>query len=513
MRRPRDELSAERSDLTWSDAAEPPAPATWRPPSPREPHFREARVAEPNLPEPRSAEPYFTEARLAEPTPAIGSHAALPPELSPRLVRRRRSPLRRLSVTLVAMISLCVLGATSVGWAAYRHFDSAIDRKDWTPVAGARPAVVPGDLNVLLLGNDSREGTHGEFGDPGGIRADTTIVAHFDADRSVTLVSFPRDTLVPVVPAAAATAPDGLSKIADVIPLAGVPGLISTLEAFTGLKIDHTVSINLAGFRAMTDAVGGVTVCVRPLPDGSTRNFRDRESGWRGQLGENRLNGDQALAFVRTRKALGEERLRILRQQQFLSRLLDAATSAGVLTNPARITSLLGAVGGALQISDSLTQTEMLRLAKRISELGPGGLRFITIPTYVPLPSAGAVDEMGTIPPHGMVLLHDPAGLEAIVGPMRATAENGGGSGSPTAPGVSVAAGAAPGATTPGGTAQASPSASPSGTASAGTASAGTTATGTTADRTAAAGTTPLPGTAAGTASAVPVPADTSCTP
>ncbi|MEX5634636.1 LCP family protein [Parafrankia sp. FMc2] len=349
----------------------------------------------------------------------------LPPNLDPRITHRRRSALRRLSVALVALVSLAVLAVTSVGWAAYRHFDNAIDRNNWEPTAGARPAEVPGDLNILLLGNDSREGTHGEFGDPGGMRADTTIIAHFDADGSATLVSFPRDTLVPIVPTSAALDRDGLSKITDVVPLVGVPGLISTLEGFTGLKIDHTVSINLAGFRAMTDAVGGVTVCVQPLPDGSTRNLRDAESGWRGQLGENRLDGGQALAFVRTRKALGEERLRILRQQQFLSRLLDAATSTGVLTSPSRIASLLGAVGGALEISRSLSQAEMLRLARRVAELGPGGLRFVTIPTHVPLPGEGAVDDMGTIPPHGMVLLHEPAGLEALLGPMRAPGAGG----------------------------------------------------------------------------------------
>lgn len=378
------------------------------------------------------------QSHLPEPATPARRHAActrgtgrvLPPNLDPRITHRRRSPLRRLSVTLVALVSLTVLAVTSVGWAAYRHFDSAIDRNNWEPTAGARPAEVPGDLNILLLGNDSREGTHGEFGDPGGMRADTTIIAHFDADGSATLVSFPRDTLVPIVPTSAAIARDGLSKIADVVPLVGVPGLISTLEGFTGLKIDHTVSINLAGFRAMTDAVGGVTVCVQPLPDGSTRNLRDAESGWRGQLGENRLDGGQALAFVRTRKALGEERLRILRQQQFLSRLLDAATSTGVLTSPSRIASLLGAVGGALEISRSLSQAEMLRLARRVAELGPGGLRFVTIPTHVPLPGEGAVDGMGSIPPHGMVLLHDPAGLEALLGPMRAP----GAGGSTTAP-------------------------------------------------------------------------------
>jgi LCP family protein required for cell wall assembly len=311
-----------------------------------------------------------------------------------------------------------ILALSSLGWAAYRHLDGAITRVDWN-IDGARPAGAAGEENILLLGDDSREGTGGEYGVVDGVRSDTTIIAHFARDGSATLLSFPRDMLVPVVPPERAVSRDGRAKLTEVLQLADVPGLVTTLESLTGLKIDHTISINLAGFRTMTEAVGGVTVCVTPLPDGSTRNLHDTMSGWNGHLGENRLNGEQALAFVRTRYALGDERLRVLRQQQFLAKLLVTATGAGVLTNPAKITALLGAVGGALRVDQGLDQTALLTLAKRASGLGAGGVHFVTVPTRVALPADGAVDGMGTIPPHGAVLVADQAGLARVLAPLR----------------------------------------------------------------------------------------------
>ncbi|WP_261558778.1 LCP family protein [Frankia tisae] len=313
---------------------------------------------------------------------------------------------------------MLVLGLCSLGWAAYRHFDGAITRVNWD-IEGARPAGAAGEQNILLLGDDSRAGTNGEYGAVDGVRSDTTIIVHFARDGSVTLLSFPRDMLVPVVPSTRAAAQDGRAKLTEVLQLADVPGLVTTLESLTGLKIDHTISINLAGFRTMTDAVGGITVCVTPLPDGSTRNLHDTMSGWNGHLGENRLNGEQALAFVRTRYALGDERLRVLRQQQFLAKLLTTATSAGVLSNPAKITALLGAVGGALRVDKGLDQTAMLTLSKRASGLGAGGVRFVTVPTRVALPADGAVDGLGTVPPHGAVLVADQAGLAQVLAPLR----------------------------------------------------------------------------------------------
>ncbi|ADP82917.1 LCP family protein [Pseudofrankia inefficax] len=343
-----------------------------------------------------------------------------PPDVEPRRPGTRRSPFRRPVLVVLAVLSFSVLVVSTVGWAGYRRFDSALTRENGWNLAGASDP--SGTMNVLLLGSDSRAGTGGEYGQVDGDRSDTTIIAHFGADGAVTLLSFPRDTLVPVVPRVAGVPADGRSKLTDVLNLAGVPGLITTLQALTGLRIDHTISIDLAGFKAMTDAVGGVTVCVRPLPDGGTGNLNDAWSQWHGHLGENRLNGEQALAFVRTRHALGDERLRILRQQQFLARLLAKATGLGVLTNPVRLAALLGAVGGSLTVDKGLGEQQLVALANRLATLGPGKLTFTTIPTHVPTRAEGAIDDRGTVPSHQQVLFLDQDAFERLVGPLRSTA-------------------------------------------------------------------------------------------
>lgn len=349
---------------------------------------------------------------------------ALPPELDPRAPRRRRSPLRRLSLASCALLSTLVLVLSGSGWFLYNQFDSNVTRSDFD-VAGNRPAEVPGSMNILLLGDDSRDGTGNEYGGEAveGNRSDTTIIAHFDKDGTATLLSFPRDELVKVVvPASAAkdVPHDGKDKLTNVMTYGGVSGLTSTLEALTGLHVDHYIKIDLAGFKQITDAVGGVTVCVTRMPNGSTTNLNDNWSQWHGQLGENHLNGDQALAFVRTRHALGDERLRILRQQQFLFKLLAQATSSGVLTNPTRIVSLLGAVGKALEMDDGLGQTDLLKLADRASKLGSGKVTFITVPTHVPVDGeGGATGGNGTVGYHGAVLFINTDEFEQILAPLR----------------------------------------------------------------------------------------------
>jgi LCP family protein required for cell wall assembly len=343
-----------------------------------------------------------------------------PPDVEPRRPGARRSPFRRPVLVVLAVLSFSVLVVSTVGWAGYRRFDSALTRENGWNLAGASDP--SGTMNVLLLGSDSRAGTGGEYGQVDGDRSDTTIIAHFGAAGAVTLLSFPRDTLVPVVPRVAGVPADGKSKLTDVLNLAGVPGLITTLQALSELKIDHTISIDLAGFKAMTDAVGGVTVCVRPLPDGGTGNLNDAWSQWHGHLGQNQLNGEQALAFVRTRHALGDERLRILRQQQFLARLLTKATGLGVLTNPVRLAALLGAVGGSLTVDKGLGEQQLVALANRLASLGPGRLTFTTVPTHVPTRAEGAIDDRGTVPSHQQVLFLDQDAFERLLAPLRSGA-------------------------------------------------------------------------------------------
>ncbi len=334
---------------------------------------------------------------------------------------RRRSLLSKLCLAVAVVLSAVVLAGSTIGWAAYQRFDRSLTRLPVT-LGGVRPAERPGDMNVLLLGSDSREGTSGEYGsqaEVGGLHSDTVILAHLGGDGTATLLSIPRDTLVTAPRGTPHTPADGRDKLTNVLSNGGVQATIITLETLMDLKIDHFIIIDLVGFKKMTDAVGGVTVCVTPLPDGSTANLNDNWSQWHGHLGQNQLNGDQALAFVRTRHALGDERLRVLRQQQFLAKLLARATSAGVLSNPAKITQLIGAVGGSLTVDAGLSEPDMIKIARRLHGLGGDGMRFITLPTHVPTAAEGAVDIQGDIPPHGDVLIYEARQAEQILAPLR----------------------------------------------------------------------------------------------
>lgn len=335
--------------------------------------------------------------------------------------RQPSSVAARVVTALAAVLSFAVLAGSVGGWAGYRLFSGSILRLRLS--SGAHPPPeAPGDVNILLIGTDSRAGTAGEYGsqaEVGGLHSDTTIIAHLGADGRATLLSVPRDTLVTAPPDTPHTPADGRDKLTNVLADGGIGATVATLQALTGLRIDHFVLIDLAGFKAMTDAVGGVTVCVAPLPDGSHANLNDNWSQWHGRLGQNHLDGDQALAFVRTRHALGDERLRILRQQQFLAKLLARATSAGVLTNPVRIASLLAAVGGSLQVDQGLSTAQMLTFARRLHGLTGGAATFVTLPTHVPTSAEGAVNIQGDIPPHGDVLLYSSQQAEQILAPLR----------------------------------------------------------------------------------------------
>jgi LCP family protein required for cell wall assembly len=176
--------------------------------------------------------------------------------------------------------------------------------------------------------------------------------------------------------------------------LGGPSLMVRTIEEFTGIRVDHYVGVDLAGFKQITDAIGGVDVCVKrsylaetTLNDERTSyvrstNLNDPFSGFHGKVGENHLNGDQALAFVRQRHGLeGGDTARIRRQQQFLGQVFRQSTATGVLLNPGRVSSLLGAVRNALTLDQNTSLTDLEKLAGRMRGLDATKLRFETVPT------------------------------------------------------------------------------------------------------------------------------------
>src|SRR5690606_15426551 len=134
---------------------------------------------------------------------------------------------------------------------------------------------VPGTRNLLILGSDSR--------DPDGAagRADTIILMHLPADRrQAYLISLPRDLWVSIPPT-----PDGRgggheAKLNAATAFGGVPLMVHTVEQYTGVRIDHVVLLDFAGFVEVTDAVGGVDMYIEQTIQSIHGNKRVFEEGW-----------------------------------------------------------------------------------------------------------------------------------------------------------------------------------------------------------------------------------------
>ena len=152
---------------------------------------------------------------------------------------------------------------------------------------------------------------------------------------------------------------------------AGQEGLIDAVANLTGVEVDHFAQVGLLGFVLLTDAVGGVTVCLNNAVD-------EPLSGAHFPAGVQTLNGTQALSFVRQRHDLPRGDLdRIVRQQTFMASLVRNMLSAGTLTNPARLRELANAAERSVTLDKDW---DVVRFAQQLSGLAGDNVSFTTIP-------------------------------------------------------------------------------------------------------------------------------------
>ena len=337
--------------------------------------------------------------RVAAPPASISrlASASMPsqsPEAGPALAGQVPHRVRVGSRALFASISLLVIVGSGLAWATFKDFTAHVPRG--APVPALRTGEVDpdgGDQDILLIGNDTRAGaTHAELKalhtgqDQGTVNADTMMVLHVPADGSApTLVSFPRDSWVPIPG-------NGNGKINSAYPdaynaarthgrsersaeSAGILLTIKTIHALTGLHIDHYVQVSLLGFYRISEAIGGITVCLKHAQ-------HDRYSGIDQPKGVSVIKGVQALAFVRQRHGLPQGDLdRIKRQQYFLKAAFRKIASAGTLLNPFKLRNLLSAVENSLLVDPGL---DLLALARQFETLTSSKITFTTIPNDGP---------------------------------------------------------------------------------------------------------------------------------
>ncbi|MDT7741712.1 MAG: hypothetical protein QOE59_790 [Actinomycetota bacterium] len=347
-------------------------------------------------------EPDEAPRRAAEPGVAGAPGASGGSGARDLLGRVRAAATTRVLLLVLAAASVLLLLVSGGVVLAARSIDSGLSRVD--VISTSFGSVLGTDQNILLVGLDSRTDSfgnplpkdqlaalHAGGSDAGGDSTDTIIVLHIPGGGGpATGFSIPRDSYVDL--------PDGFGKHKinsayaygsnaarpelskdgvtgnDLTVQAGAAGAKTTIgavESLTGLTITHYGAVNLAGFADISQAIGGVPVCLNAKVD-------DSFSGAKFPKGQQTVSGAQALAFVRQRHGLpGGDLDRARRQQVFLSSMAHTVLSSDTLSDSTKRNALVAAVDKAITVDRSL---DVLSLATQLQGVSSGSIGFHTIP-------------------------------------------------------------------------------------------------------------------------------------
>ncbi|QCB22929.1 LCP family protein [Streptomyces sp. SS52] len=315
------------------------------------------------------------------------------PEEPPPGRRGRRRPAKKSKGKKILLwtggtMALVVLAAGTAGYLYLQHLNDNIES---LPDDGAGTGGFQKDqaINILLIGTDKRTGSGNEgYGDNGSAgHADTTILLHVAEDRSnATALSIPRDLIVDI-PDCPTTQEDGSTKV---IP--GSTGVrfnqslgqsgrtpsctMRTVTELTGVRPDNFMVADFNAVKTLTSAVGGVEVCL-------AKDINDPDSHLNLPAGKHTIEGEDALAFVRTRHSVGfgGDLSRIEIQQQFLSSLMRKLKSNDTLTSPSKMVKLAEAGTKALTVDSTLDDIGKLKdLGLELGKLNTKNLSFVTVP-------------------------------------------------------------------------------------------------------------------------------------
>jgi LCP family protein required for cell wall assembly len=328
-------------------------------------------------------------------------------------------------------LTLAVVLGTGIAWTNVRSFEDGIFHMS-APSLGKGGD--DGAIDILLVGLDSRTDAHGnpltqeeldtlKAGDEEATNTDTIILIRIPNNgRSATAISIPRDSYVAAPGlgktkingvygqtreakrAALVRAGDSAADAAAQGTEAGREALIKTVADLTGVTVDHYAEIGLLGFSLITDALGGVDVCLK-------EPVFEPLSGADFPAGPQRLSGPEALSFVRQRHELPRGDLdRVVRQQVVMASLAHRVISGQTLSSPSTVKRLEAAVQRSVVISAGW---DVMDFVQQMQKLAGGNVAFATIPV---LDGAGWSDDgmqsVVRLDPHQVAdwvasLLHD----------------------------------------------------------------------------------------------------------
>ena len=296
---------------------------------------------------------------------------------------RRRKIVRWTSI----VTTLVLVAASLAAYVAYRNVVDGIRQVDVSHLLGKRPPQYStAAMNILVIGSDSRAGTSGQFGSAqaiAGARSDTMMLLHIlPQHHGAVVISFPRDSLVPVIGCDAdgqgdpgqKAQPGGTEMLNATFSAGGAACLWKTLEATTGIFINHFLEINFGGFQSVVNDLGGVNVC---LPEA----IKDPASGLNLTAGPHHVTGAQALAFVRERHiGEGSDLQRIQRQQFFMAALLQEIDTQKTMSDVPQLYAIARDVAKTLTTDSGLSVSTMLNLAQSMKGLTSKGVQFTQVP-------------------------------------------------------------------------------------------------------------------------------------
>ncbi|TNC20321.1 LCP family protein [Amycolatopsis alkalitolerans] len=328
--------------------------------------------------------------------------------------------------TVVALASVLVFGVTALGWSQVHRLTSGLSTAD---VIDPGAKTLAGEQNILLVGLDTRTDAQGNplpadllnqlhagNASDGGDNTDTMILVHIPAGGAKAVAfSIPRDSYVELaggygkhkinsaytyaqVAAANSLRAHGVggAQLNVEAAQAGAKNAIKTVEALTGLTVNHFASVNLVGFYDISEAIGGVPVCLNAP-------VHDPYSGADFPAGQQTISGKQALAFVRQRHGLPNGDLdRIRRQQAFMASMAHKVLSAGTLTDTTKLSSLIDAVKKTVTLDQGW---DVFSFAQQLQSLSTGKIQFETIP----------VGDVDLKTPDGDSVQVDPAQVKAFI--------------------------------------------------------------------------------------------------
>jgi polyisoprenyl-teichoic acid--peptidoglycan teichoic acid transferase len=284
--------------------------------------------------------------------------------------RGTRRKVKRALIVLTALILVLVAGVAGfVGYLGYTVNDNVTheallpeNRPPVTAPDGSPVAETGSGTNFLVVGADTRPGDAG--------RSDVMVLVHIPQDgKTVSMIHFPRDLYVDVPG-------HGKDKINAAYAYGREPLLVQTMENLLKIRIHHVAKTNFEGFKAMTDAVGGVRVYAEEASSGSGDGGPVViQEGW------NNLNGEEALAFVRERHALSEGDIsRGRRQLAFIKALMLKAISPATVTNPLKIAKFTDAATENLVLDQDLTISQLRDYAVSLRNIRGSDVVFSTAP-------------------------------------------------------------------------------------------------------------------------------------